>query len=81
MTKEVDSGKPFDIIFFDFAKAFDKVLEMATGEAESLLYQRESVGVDQGLADWKGAESCAEWQAVNSPSLSPLPLLVFHLYI
>jgi hypothetical protein len=36
VTKEVDSGKPFDIIFLDFAKAFDKVLEMATGEAESL---------------------------------------------
>jgi hypothetical protein len=50
---------------------------MATGEAESLWHQRESVGVDQGLADWKGAESCAKWQAVNSPSLSPLPLLVF----
>jgi hypothetical protein len=26
VTKEVDSGKPFDVIFRDFAKAFDKVL-------------------------------------------------------
>ncbi len=77
----MDSGKPFDIILLDFAKAFDKVLEMATGEAESLWHERESVGVDQGLADWKGAESCAEWQAVNSPSLSPLPLLVFHFFL
>jgi hypothetical protein len=26
VTKEVDRGKPFDIRFLDFAKAFDKVL-------------------------------------------------------
>ncbi len=25
VTREVDEGKPFDIVFFDFAKAFDKV--------------------------------------------------------
>jgi hypothetical protein len=46
VTKEVDSGRAFDAIFLDFAKAFDKV------PTERLLKKVRSHGISGSLLNW-----------------------------
>jgi hypothetical protein len=61
-TSAVDAGDPFDVIFLDFAKAFDKVPK------ERLLEKLRAHGVRgeiltwiTGLAHWKRTEGSSEW--------------------
>ena len=46
LTKTVDSGKPADIFYLDFAKAFDKVPH------QRLLNKMESKGINGGAIQW-----------------------------
>ena len=46
VTSEVDDGKPFDIVFLDFAKAFDKVPK------KRLLEKLRAHGVRGGVLRW-----------------------------
>ena len=46
LTKWLDAGKPFDIFWLDFAKAFDKV------DLERLLSKVKSFGIDGKLLAW-----------------------------
>ena len=46
VTKAVDGGRPFDVVFLDFAKAFDKV------PTERLLKKLRAHGVRGNLLQW-----------------------------
>ena len=48
ITKAVDEGKPLDVIYLDFAKAFDKVPHLR------LLHKIESHGISGNVAAWIG---------------------------
>ena len=50
ITKAIDEGKPYDVIYLDFAKAFDKVPH------QRLLHKIESHGISGNVAAW-----IAEW--------------------
>ena len=45
-TKAVDNGEPFDVVFLDFAKAFDKV------PRERLLAKLRGHGIHEGAINW-----------------------------
>ncbi len=46
VTREVDEGRPVDVIFLDFAKAFDKVPK------ERLLQKLKAHGVNGNILRW-----------------------------
>ena len=48
ITKAIDEGKPLDVIYLDFAKAFDKVPH------QRLLHKIESHGISGNVAAWIG---------------------------
>ena len=48
ITKEIDEGKPLDLIYLDFAKAFDKVPH------QRLLHKIKSHGISGNAAAWIG---------------------------
>ena len=60
-TKSVDAGNPFDVIFLEFAKAFDKV------PRERLLEKIQAHGVRGNILAWireshrQTTEGSAEW--------------------
>ncbi|MFN9906084.1 MAG: hypothetical protein ACK56F_08170, partial [bacterium] len=62
VTREVDEGKPFDIVFLDFAKAFDKVPKNRLLEKLSPWSQRRCTAMDKELAEWKTTASGPEWK-------------------
>ena len=60
-TSAVDEGKPFDVVYLDFAKAFDKVpREETSGKTESAWRLWVSADVDPKLADGKAPKSRAK---------------------
>ena len=68
ITKAIDEGKPLDVIYLDFAKAFDKVPH------QRLLHKIESHGISGNVAAWIG-----EWLhdrkrlIINSAHLKKFP--------
>ncbi len=88
-TKSVDSGNPFDVIFLDFAKAFDKV------PRERLLEKIRAHGVTGNILAWirewiTGRQQrvvingqSSDWEEVSSGVLqvSVLGQLLFTIYI
>ena len=46
VTKAVDSGSPYDVVYYDFSKAFDKV------PRERLLVKLAAYGISGKLLDW-----------------------------
>ncbi|KAI3380161.1 hypothetical protein SNEBB_002860, partial [Seison nebaliae] len=89
VTGEVDKGKAVDVIYFDFAKAFDSVSH------GRLLQKLESVGIRGLVLQWITNWLCnrrqcvmldgikSEWHRVNSgvPQGSVLGPLLFVVYI
>ena len=71
-TKWLDEGKSFDVLYLDFAKAFDKVCH------ESLIVKLEAVGIGGKLLEWlrdwlRGRKQkvrvegvCSEWEELRS---------------
>ena len=47
MTTNVDDGQPMDIIYLDFAKAFDK------GPHQPLIAKMKANGIDSNLIRWE----------------------------
>jgi hypothetical protein len=88
VTKEVDSGKPYDIVFLDFAKAFDKVPKNGSGKTQSSRSQRRSSEMGRELAEWKTTESGPNWEEIRvercplwcSPRKCSRPYTFSHLY-
>ena len=58
VTKAIDEGKPLDVIYLDFSKAFDKVPH------KRLLYKIESHGISGNVAAWIGEWLCDHKQQV-----------------
>ena len=54
VTKAIDKGKPLDVIYLDFSKAFDK----------RLLHNIESHGISGNVAAWIGEWLCDRKQQV-----------------
>ena len=52
VTKAIDEGKPLDVIYLDFSKAFDKVPH------KRLLRKIESHEINVNVAAWIGERSC-----------------------
>ena len=52
VTKAIDEGKPLDVIYLDFSKAFDKVPH------KRLLHKIESHGISGNVAAWIGEWLC-----------------------
>ena len=55
--KKVDNGVPVDIIYFDFAKAFDKVSH------SKLVFKLRKYGISGNILNWVkvGLEIVIEW--------------------
>jgi hypothetical protein len=60
VTREVDEGRPVDVIFLDFAKAFDKVPKERLLQAESTWSPWEHTEMDPELADRQKTKGCAQ---------------------
>ena len=58
VTKAIDEGKPLDVIYLDFGKAFDKVPH------KRLLHKIESHGIRGNVAAWIGEWLCDRKQQV-----------------
>ena len=58
VTKAIDEGKPLDVIYLDFSKAFDKVPH------KRLLHKIESHGISGNVAAWIGEWLCDRKQQV-----------------
>ena len=58
VTKAIDEGKPLDVIYLDFSKAFDKVPH------KRLLHKIESHGKSGNIAAWIGEWLCDRKQQV-----------------
>ena len=58
VTKAIDEGKPLDVIYLDFSKAFDKVPHIR------LLHKIESHGISGNVAAWIGEWLCDRKQQV-----------------
>ena len=76
VTDAIDKGKPFDCIYFDFAKAFDKVPHLR------LIQKVKAHGVDGNVAkwiiflvNWKKAVCGYKWQVLQ---LGKMLLVRFH---
>ena len=69
LTVAMDSSIPVDVVYLDFAKAFDKVptrrllkkLHAHGVRGNFFFFFRQGPGVDQKLAVWAATESCSEW--------------------
>jgi len=89
VTYSMDCGKPVDVVFLDFQKAFDKVPH------KKLLYKLKGLGIKGGLLKWIGnwlegrkqrvvlGGSVSSWKSVNSgvPQGSVLGPMLFVAYI
>ena len=89
LTKWLDEGRPFDIFWLDFAKAFDKV------DHQKLMVKVKSFGIDGNLLEWirdwlRGrrqrvvVDGCfSEWVEVKSSVVqgSVLGTLLFIIFI
>ena len=58
VTKAIDEGKPLDVIYLDFSKAFDKVPH------KRLLHKIEFHGISGNVAAWIGEWLCDRKQQV-----------------
>jgi hypothetical protein len=63
VTREVDEGRPFDIVFLDFAKAFDKVPKNRL--LEKLRAHGVRGGVLRWIRNWLTTASSPEWEEVR----------------
>ena len=64
LTVAMDSSIPMDVVYLDFAKAFDKVPTrrlLKKLHAHGVRGNRQGPGVDQKLAVWAATKSCSEW--------------------
>ena len=52
ITKWVDDGSPVDVVYFDFQKAFDKVLH------QILLIKLKAYGIGESMINWPHLEYC-----------------------
>ena len=79
-TKAIDEGKPFDVIYLDFSKAFDKVPH------KRLLHKIEFHGISGNVAAWMGqvriqrggqgvrtppGKSQVRWVSIGNKQLDP----------